>query len=109
MDRNECVLVGKMGAYYKEGVAQNGSRYLWFTIELETKGDAISSAYTRQSINILCFRQKVVEYLKRVKLTQGNTIIVFGFINSFQNVIKGKYLATNSVNANEIYVVKTKA
>jgi hypothetical protein len=110
MDKNMCVFVGKMSNFYKEDVAQNGTHYLWFILDVEQKANATSTDNNyHQSINIMCFKPKVISYLKKVQLRQGNTLVIFGFVSSFRHEINGKTITTNGVNANEIYVVKTKA
>ena len=109
MDRNDLRLVGRMGGGFKSGTAQNGSPYIWFPLELESKQAQQSTDNNKyQRINIMCFRKPVIEYLKRVNAHAGNLVVIFGFISSFEAEVKGKQIISNGVNANEIYVIKTK-
>ena len=109
MDRNDCRLVGKIGSVLKEGKTQNGQTYIWFALNIEARSNANSTENNyRQSIHVMCFKKNVVDYLKRVKAHQGNTAIVFGFISSFPDEIKGKAVTVNAINANDIYIAKTK-
>lgn len=109
MDRNDLRLVGRVYKAHKSGVAQNGSQYIWFLLELEPRANATSTDNNyHQLINIMCFKPNVIKYLEKVNMHEGNTVVIFGFISAFQNEIKGKQIIANAVNANEIYVVKTK-
>lgn len=109
MDRNDCRFVGRIGSSFKEGKTQNGGSYIWFPLELEAKANASSTDNNfRQSIHIMCFKKHVIDYLKRIRAHQGNTVVIFGFVSSFPDEIKGKNVVVNAINANEIYVVQTR-
>jgi hypothetical protein len=109
MDKNDLRLVGKMGGGFKKSNAQNGSEYIWFPLEIESRDTSNSTENNRyQRINIMCFKKHVIDYLTRVKAHTGNRVIVFGFISSYNGEINGKPMIFNGVNANEIYVIKTK-
>ena len=110
MYRNDLRLVGRVENTFKEGKTQNGDDYIWFLLNTEPKENATSTENNyNQKINIMCFKKHVIDYLKRVKLKSGNIVIIFGFISSFKFDVKGKEIISNAVNANEIYIVKTKA
>jgi len=108
-NRNQLTLVGRIGAAFKEGKTQAGGTYIWFPLEVESKQTANSTENNqRQSIHIMCFRKPVIDYLKSVKAHSGCIVIIFGFISSFPDEVKGKAVRVNAVNANEIYVVQTR-
>lgn len=109
MDRNDCRLVGRVGGRIKIDKTQNGGDYVWFPLEIEAKSNSYSTDNNyHQTIHIMCFKKIIIDYLRRVRIKQGNTVIIFGFVSSFQTEVKGESMYVNAVNANEIYVVKTK-
>lgn len=109
MDKNEVCFVGRIGSVIKSGTTQNGDKYIWFLLSLESRANARSTDNNyHQKINIMCFRRPVIDYLAKVKATQGNYIVIFGFVSSFPTEINGKEIVANGINANEVYVVKTK-
>ena len=109
MDRNESILVGRVGSKIKEGKTQKGDTYIWFSLEIEAKTNATSTDNNyHQNINIMCFRKPVIDYVKKVNMRIGCTVVVFGFVSSFVYEYKGKTIASNAINGNEIYVVKTR-
>lgn len=109
MDKNESILVGRVASKIKEGKTQRGDSYIWFSLDIEAKANATSTDNNyHQSINIMCFKKPVIDYVKRVNMRIGCTVVVFGFVSSFIYEFKGKNIATNAINGNEIYVVKTR-
>lgn len=109
-DRNQVTLIGRIGDAFKTGKTQNGSSYIWFPLNLEARANANSTDNNYyQTLHIMCFKKVVIDYLKRVDAHNGNTVIIFGFVSSFSNEVRGKRVIANAINANEIYVVKTKA
>lgn len=109
MDKNDCRFVGRVGGAFKVGKTQNGGEYLWFPLEIESRANANSTENNyRQNIHIMCFKKKVIDYLRYVDVRQGSTVIVFGFVSAFPDEVKGKHVIVNAINANEIYVVKTR-
>lgn len=110
MDFNMLFLIGRMGAAIKEGTAKNGTKYLYFSIEVESKQTATSIERNQhQVLHVMVFRKVVIDYLKRVKARQGNTIIAKGYVAAFSDTIKGKDIIANAITATEVYVVKTTA
>ena len=82
---------------------------MWFTLNVETRANANSTENNYyQTLHIMCFKKVVIDYLKRVNAHSGNTVIIFGFLSSFIDEARGKRSLVNAVNANKIYVVKTK-
>ena len=109
MDRNDIRLVGRIGEIIKSGKTQSGGEYIWFPLEIEARANATSTDNNyHQKIHIMCFKKMVIDYLRRVNVKQGNTVVIFGFVSSFPSEIKGKDILVNAINANEIYVVKTR-
>ena len=109
MDRNECCFIGHIGSVIKEQKSQLGNPYVWFLVEIEARKNATSTNNNyHQMINIMCFKKQVIDYLKKVNAKQGNMVIIFGFISSVRTEVKGKPFTSNAVNANEIYVIKTR-
>lgn len=108
-DFNMLFLIGRMGAAMKEGTAKNGSKYLYFSIEIHSKQTATSIERNQyQTLHVMVFRKQVIDYLRKVGAKQGNTVIVKGYISAFPNTVKGKDLITNAITASEVYVVKVK-
>jgi hypothetical protein len=109
-DLNQLILIGHIGAAFKEGTAKNGSKYIYFAIEIQQKPTANSIERNQnQTLHVMVFNKTVIDYLHRVKAHRGNTVVVKGYITAFPNTIKGKDLITNAITANEVYVVKMKA
>lgn len=109
MDRNDIRLVGRIGEVIKTGKTQTGGDYIWFPLEIEARANATSTENNQsQKIHIMCFKKAVIDYLRRVKVKQGQTVVIFGFVSAFPTEVKGKSVLFNAINANEIYVVKTK-
>jgi len=109
MDRNDLRLVGRVGDAFKRAKAQNGTEYIWFQLELEPKDNSTSVEKNQsQVINIMCFKKNVIKYVERVKMRAGNIVVIFGFVSCVKQIVKGSTYYSNAINANEIYVVKTK-
>lgn len=103
-------LIGHIGAAMKEGTASNGSKYLYFSIEIQSKQTATSVERNQyQTLHVMVFKKNVIDYLRKVGAKQGNTVIVKGYISAFPNTVNGKDLITNAITASEVYVVKMKA
>ena len=82
---------------------------MWFMVDTEPKANATSTEYNyHQQINTMCFKKKVIDYFKKVNAHQGCLVVVFGFVSSFVFEWRGKTLTTNGLNANEVYIIKTK-
>lgn len=109
MDRNQLTLVGRVGERMKYDRGTNGKEYVYFPLLVNPKSNAKEFDRNHyQFIHVMCFQQKVIDYLKMVDMKQNSLVIVFGFISSYQSEIKGKQVIENGVLANEIYVVKIK-
>lgn len=109
-DFNQLILIGRMGAAMKEGTAKNGSKYLYFSIEIQSKQSANSIERNQyQTLHVMVFRKPVIDYLHRVKAHQGNTVVVKGYITAFPDTVNGKDLVVNAINGVEVYVVKVRA
>ena len=94
----------------KEGTAKNGSKYLYFSIEIQSKQTATSIERNQyQTLHVMVFRKPVVDYLRKVKARQGNTVIVRGFVSAFPDTVNGKDVVVNAINGVECYIVKTNA
>ena len=107
--RNEVILVGRIGRVMKFAMSQSGNEYVYFALEVEnqTHQGEWEKEY-HQTLHIMCFKRPVVKYLKDVGAKQGNIVVLFGYASSFMSEIKGKDVLQNSINATEIFVVKTK-
>lgn len=109
-DFNLLILIGRIGAAMKEGTAKNGSRYLYFSIEIQSKQTANSIERNQhQTLHVMVFRKPVIDYLRRVRAHQGNTVVVKGYIAAFPDTVNGKDVVVNAINGVECYVIKTKA
>jgi hypothetical protein len=110
MDFNQCILVGRINGKVKEGRTQTGGSYVWMPLYIEARSNANSTENNyHQTIHVMAFKKTVVDYLNKVKARSGNKVIVFGFVSAFPDEIKGKAVTVNAINANAIFVIKTKA
>lgn len=108
--RNEVILVGRIKDKVKYALSQTGNEYVYFLLDVENQTHASEvAAQYYQTLHVTCFKRPVTKYLKNVEAKGGNIVIVFGYVGSFTNEIKGKYLIQNTIIAKEIFVVKTKA
>ena len=107
-DFNQLILIGHIGAAMKEGTAKNGSKYLYFAIEIHSKQTANSIERNQyQTLHVMVFKKNVIDYLHRVNAHQGNTVIVKGYITAFPDTVNGKDVIVNAINGTEVYIVKT--
>lgn len=110
VDRNQLTLVGRIGGAFKEGKTKNGETYIYFSLELQARQTQSSTENNQsQVLHVMCFRKPVIEYLRKVKAHTGNVAVIFGFVSSFPDTIKGKDVRVNAINAHECYIVKLKA
>lgn len=110
MDRNEVVLVGKVGEKIKRYKTVHGQEYIWFPLELENRKAANGSTYNyNASINVMVFSSALIKYLEKVRLKTGNTICVFGFISSYKQEKNGTMQYMNGINADDVIVKKTRS
>lgn len=110
MDRNEVVLVGKVGEKIKRCKTVHGQEYIWFPFEVENRKAANGATYNyHASINVMVFSQPLIKYLEKVRLKTGNTAVVFGFISSYVQEKKGSTLYMNGINADDVIVKKTRS
>lgn len=108
-DFNMLFLIGRIGAAMKEGTASNGSKYMYFSIEIQSKQTATSVERNQyQTLHVMVFKKNVIDYLRKVGAKQGNTVIVKGYISAFPNTVNGKDLITNAITGTEVYIVKVK-
>lgn len=107
--RNDLILVGRIGRILKYSMSKSGNEYAYFLMEIENQTHSSEwESELQQTLHVMCFKQNVVKYMKKVGAKTGNIVIIFGFVASFQSEIKGKQVLQNSVNATEVYIVKTK-
>ena len=108
-DLNECLFVGKIGSNIKKGKTQNGEPYIGFLLRCEPVANSNSSMNNQsQMISIRCFKPKVIKYLETVCAKMNDPCVVIGFVSSYRAEVRGKSLTANSINANQILIVKTK-
>lgn len=109
MDKNQVVLQGRIGSVFKEGKTQSGTTFIYFGIDIESRANATSTDNNySQTLKVMVFKPRVIEYLRRVKARTGNTVVVFGFLSSFYDEVNGRSILVNALNGNEVLVVKTK-
>ena len=109
MDKNIVILQGRIGSVLKDGKTQNGGSFIYFGMEIESKANATSTENNyRQTLKIMCFKPKVIEYLKKVKAHTGTPVLVFGFMSSFYDDVHGKSVLVNALNANEVLCIQTR-
>lgn len=108
-DKNQITLVGKIGSPIKKGKTTNGDAYWAFLLEVESRDTSNSSANNyHQYISVRIFRAPVIKYLERLNVHRGTNLVVFGFISSYTDEIRGKKVVANSVNGVEVYVIQVK-
>ena len=108
--RNEVILVGRINDKVKYALSQSGNEYVYFLLNVENQNNPNEvAAQYYQNLHVTCFKRPVVKYLKTVEAKGGNIVVIFGYVGSFSNEIKGKYMIQNTIIAKEIFVVKTKA
>lgn len=106
--RNEVILVGRIKDKVKYALSQTGNEYVYFSLEVENQNNATEfAAQYNQVLHVTCFKRPVVKYLKTIEAKGGNIVVIFGYVGSFMNEIKGKVLLQNTIIAKEIFVVKT--
>lgn len=109
MDRNDCRFVGRIGDRHKDGRTVNGDKYMYFELSIESKFNANSTENNySQSIPIMVFKPKVIDYLKKLKVHTGTPVVVFGFVSTYTDELKGITLKNNGINANEVYIIQTR-
>ena len=110
MDRNLMILVGRIGGVIKKGKTVNGQTYIWMPVLIHNKDGATSTSNNfEQNLNVMCYKPAVIKYLEKVNAHTGDNVIIFGFLSSFKQEIKGKEIVANAVNGIEIYIIKTKS
>lgn len=109
MYANDCRFIGQIINPVKEKKTKAGSTYIYLAVEIVARANANSTENNaRQIIHIMCFRRQTVAYLRKVGAKKGNFVVVFGFISVFREEVRGKDRFINAVNANEVYVIKTR-
>jgi hypothetical protein len=107
MDKNIVILQGRIGSVVKEGKTQNGNMFLYFGMDIESRSNATSTENNyKQTLKVMCFKPKVIEYLRKLKVHSGMHCIVFGFMSSFMDEVKGKPMLVNALNCNECYIIQ---
>lgn len=109
MDRNDCRFVGRVGDRMKKGTTVNGEPYMYFEMEIESRFNATSTDNNyHQSIPIMVFKKAVINYLEKLNIHRGMPVVVFGFVSTYTDELKGITLKSNGINASEVYVIRTK-
>ena len=110
--RNEVIIVGKIGQVIKYDKSKSGNEYAYFLVDVENQKNAVNvggwESEMHQSLHVMCFKRQVLKYLKNVEAKTGNFVVIFGYVGSFVSEIKGKTMLQMSINATEIYIIKTK-
>lgn len=111
MDRNQVILVGRIGGKLVERKAQNGSSYIFFPLSLENRDAAADSTDNNysQDLHIMVFKKPVIDYMRKVKARSGNRIVVFGFMSAFKTEVNGKTIISNAINAIDVMIVKSRS
>lgn len=112
-DKNIVLLEGVVGNDVKRGTAQNGKKYITFSLCINTYfkplHDSTESEHTMTYIRVFVYDQKQVEYLNRVDIRHGNRASIFGRLNSVKTDIKGKEIIQINVVVRDISISKIKA
>lgn len=109
MDRNDCRFVGRIGEKMKKGKTVNGEPYMYFDMNITSKYNANSTENNyEQNIPIMVFKSVVIKYLEKLKVHIGTPIVVFGFVSTYTDELRGITLKSNGINANEVYVIQTR-
>lgn len=106
-NRNQLTLVGRIGDAIKEGKSKNGTTYMYFALEIyQNINSTQNNQY--QTLHVMVFNKKVIDYLRKVDVHAGNFCVVFGFISSFKYIKNGREMFVNAVNGDEVFIIKTK-
>ena len=109
LGRNICFLSGQIAAPLKFGKAQNGNEYVSFVLEVQTKENAdVTELQSDNKVSVMCFKSSVIKYIKDMDVGFATHVCLLGFISSYKKEIKGKLIIINTVNATDLYVIKTK-
>ena len=109
MDRNDCRFVGRIGERMKKGKTVNGEPYMYFDMNITSKYNANSTENNyEQNIPIMVFKPAVIKYLEKLKVRVGTPIVVFGFVSTYTDELKGITLKSNGINCSECYVIQTR-
>ncbi len=108
-DFNNCYFLGHIASNIKKGKTQNGEPFMAFLLNCEPAANANSSENNRnQYISIRTFKPKVIKYLESVGAKMNDPCVVIGFVSSYTTEVKGKRLTANSINGNQVLIVKTR-
>lgn len=109
MDKNIVILQGRIGTVLKESKTKNGNTFMYFGLDVEARSNAYSTENNQsQTLKVMLFKPKVIEYLRKVKAHTGTPCIVFGFMSEFMSEVKGQQLLTNALNAHEVLCIQTR-
>jgi len=116
LDRNIVMLAGSVGDKIKWGKTKTGKEYCSFCLVVNSfsaeLGDENEESRSKAYIRLFVFnskKSKLVDYLKKVGLHQGQRLDVFGAITSYHTEYKGVSLVQNNIQVRDITVIKTKA
>lgn len=108
-DFNSCFFVGRIASNVKYGTTQNGERFVGFLLNCQPAANANSSQNNQnQYISIRTFKPKVIRYLESIGAKMNDPCVVVGFVSSYRTEVRGKSLVANSINGNQIFIIKTR-
>lgn len=109
LGRNICFLSGQIAAPLKFGHAQNGNEYVSFVLEVQTKENAdVAEHQSDNKVSVMCFKSNIIKYIKEIGIGFATHVCLLGFVSSYRKEVKGKVLIINTVNATDLYAIKTK-
>lgn len=107
--RNDCRFVGRVGERIKRGKTVTGQTYMYFDMFIESNLNANSTENNyHQNIPIMVFKKPVIDYLERIGIKPNMPIIVFGFVSTYTDEVRGITLKSNGINCSECYVIQTR-
>lgn len=108
-DMNACYFLGRIASNIKYSKTQNGERFASFLLNCQPIANINSSRNNQnQMISVRTFKPKVIRYLEMVGAKMHDPCVVIGFVSSYRTEVKGKSLTANSINGNQILIIKVR-
>lgn len=111
MDLNIVFLQGKIGNDLQYKKTSEGSQFATFSVVINSFSKDMKDSTEKRSetyIRVMCFDNRIVEYLQRVNAKLGNKVSILARLNSHKSEYKGISFIQNDVIARDVVVVKVK-
>ena len=111
MDLNIVMLQGRVGNDLQFKKTSEGATFATFTTIINSYSKDLKDSTEHRSetyIRVMCFDKRIVEYLQKVGVKQGNRVNILARLNSHKSEYKGVEFMQNDVIARDVVVVKIK-